>query len=221
MLLTEYYPVPETWFDGELITVPGLTGTHRVDWLFSARGVTMEGDGIDRHGNRVHVDQVGSAGWIGRNAKPGSYYWRAEEYWKNRKGHVTYRLSAGGWSNGVGKKHIPNKGTTFANGPSLPLKYYQSIATDPKLIPRKSRVYIPAYRDGAPDKGWMCALDTGGAIQGRHIDVYRPAPKSRDDSGYSTPGQPVYVVPPGKALPRKRPSYVPSMSFDPCSSSRR
>lgn len=216
VLLTEYYPVPESWFDGKLVTAPGLAGKHRIDWLFSARGVTMEGDGIDRSGARVHVDKVGRAGWIGRDGKPGSYYWRAEEYWKNRKGHVTYPLSKGGWSNGAGKKYVPNRGTTFAAGSSLPLKYYQSIATDPNLIKRNSRVYVPAYRDGAPDGGWMCAVDTGGAINGRHIDVYRPAPKSKTDPGYSTKNQPVYVVPPGKSLPKKRPKSVPAMSYDPC-----
>ena len=211
VLLTEYFPVPETWFNGRLVSVPGLASRHKVDWLFSARGVSMEGDGISQGGTRVHIDTIGSAGWIGRDGRPGSYYWRAEYYWKNSKGHVTYPLKTGGWSNGAGKKFVPNRGTTFALGASLPLYYYRSIATDRSLIPRNSRVYIPAYK-AAAYHGWMCAVDTGGAINGRHIDVYRPAPKEKFGSGYSTPNQPVYVVPPGK----RRPKGAPKMSADPC-----
>ena len=103
--------------------------------------------------------------------------------------------------------HDQRKRLAFALGASLPLYYYRSIATDRSLIPRNSRVYIPAYQ-AAAYHGWMCAVDTGGAINGRHIDVYRPAPKEKFGSGYSTPNQPVYVVPPGK----RRPKGAPKMS---------
>ena len=57
------------------------------------------------------------------------------------------------------------------------------------MIPLGSRVYVPAYRDDGHG-GWFIAQDTGGAINGRHIDVYgrrrRPPPtraKSSPDSG--------------------------------------
>ena len=50
------------------------------------------------------------------------------------------------------------------------------------MIPLGSRVYIPAYRhDG--HGGWFVAQDTGGAIGGRHIDVFRPPPASSADAG--------------------------------------
>jgi 3D (Asp-Asp-Asp) domain-containing protein len=211
VLLTEYYPVPESWFVGRKVSAPGLSGTYHVDWLYSARGVAMEGDGIDEKGREVHIDELGSAGWIGENGKPGSYYWRSENYWKNSKGSLTFPLEAGGWDNGVGKKFVANKGSTFALGASRDLNYYRSIAVDPGLIPLGSRVYLRAYRKASAN-GWMCAADTGGAIKGRHIDVYRPAPSEAFGQGFSTPDQPAYVVPPGKSLPKG----APKMPTDPC-----
>jgi 3D (Asp-Asp-Asp) domain-containing protein len=89
------------------------------------------------------------------------------------------------------------RGVSFAAGPSLPLRYYQSIAVDPSVIPLGSRVYVPAYRhDG--HGGWFLAQDTGGAINGRHIDVYRPPPASSTDSGQLLVAQRIYVIkPPG------------------------
>ncbi len=41
------------------------------------------------------------------------------------------------------------------------------IAVDPKVIPYGSKIYIPGY-------GWGTALDTGGAIQGKTIDIWMP-----------------------------------------------
>lgn len=211
VLLTEYYPVPESWFVGEKVAAPGLTGTYHVDWLYSARGLAMEGDGVAEDGQKVHIDDVGSSGWIGKDGKSGSYYWRGENYWKNAKGGVTFPLEAGGWARGTGKKFIANKGSTFALGQSRPLSYYRSIAVDPSYIPMGSRVYLRAYRTASAN-GWMCAADTGGAIKGRHIDVFRPAPKDAFGEGYSTPNQPIYVLPPGKTLPKG----APKMPNDPC-----
>ena len=63
------------------------------------------------------------------------------------------------------------------------------------MIPLGSRVYVPAYRhDG--HGGWFVAQDTGGAINGRHIDVYRPPPPSSTDSGQFLAGQRIYVIRP-------------------------
>ena len=75
VLITEYWPVPETWFRGRRLRTPGLTRRARVDWLYSARGVSMEGDGIASTRQRYHIDSLGSAGWInkqGRRTSPGS-----------------------------------------------------------------------------------------------------------------------------------------------------
>ena len=64
VVITEYYPVPEAWFSGQKVTAPGLPGQYRVDWLYSARGVSMEGDGIALDGNPVHIADVGDGGWV-------------------------------------------------------------------------------------------------------------------------------------------------------------
>lgn len=203
--ITEYYPAPERWFEGRRVTAPGLRGTYAVDWLYSARGVAMEGDGVDRHGHRVHIDQLGSTGWVnsaGRPTRPaclgkwtnGSPVWLSGG-WRNSSGAVTFPLASGGWSNGSGVRRLSYGGVTFAPGPSLPLRYYHSIAVDPRLIPLGSRVYIPAYRHLGG--GWFRAQDTGGAIKGRHVDVYRPAPLDPSDEGRYLTGQRIYVIPPG------------------------
>jgi len=64
--ITEYYPIPERFFVGRRVQAPGIPGTHRIDWLYSARGVTMEGDGVGLDGRRYHVSSTGSGGWVDR-----------------------------------------------------------------------------------------------------------------------------------------------------------
>jgi 3D (Asp-Asp-Asp) domain-containing protein len=202
--ITEYYPAPERWFTGERVAAPGLPGRHAVDWLYSARGVSMEGDGIDRSGRHVHIDHLGSSGWVNSAGHPtnpvclgqwtnGRPDWRGGG-WRNAAGEVTFPLASGGWSNGGARRALPYGGVTFAPGSSLPLRYYRNVAVDPKLIPEGSRIYIPAYRP--INGGWFVAADTGGAIKSRHIDVLRPPPASPSDQGRYYTGQRVYVIPP-------------------------
>ena len=203
--VTEYWPVPESWFVGQLVSVPGLPGKHRVDWLYSALGVSMQGEGIGLDGQLYHIASPGNAGWVTQNGKTtspgaggwsgGAPYWRAGGYWRTRSGHVTFPLQSDGWSNGRGAKYVPLPGVTFAAGPSLPLRYYQSIAVDPSVIALGSLVYIPAYRDDGHG-GWFLAQDTGGAIIGRHVDVYRPPPAAPTDGGLDLMHQRIYVIPP-------------------------
>jgi 3D (Asp-Asp-Asp) domain-containing protein len=203
--ITEYYPAPESWFPGRRVSVPGMPGRYAVDWLYSARGLAMEGDGVDRFGQLAHIAQLGSTGWVNAAGRPtvpvclgkwsdGSPVW-LKGGWRNFRGAVTYPLASGAWTNGVGVRTLAYGGVTFALGPSLPVRYYHSIAVDPRLIPLGSRVYVPAYR--AINGGWFVAQDTGGAIQGRHIDVYRPAPSSPSDLGRYMTGQRILVIPAG------------------------
>ena len=203
--VTEYWPVPESWFIGQLVKVPGLAGEHRIDWLYSAIGVSMQGQGIGLDGRMYHINALGDAGWVtinGRATTPGAGgwsggapYWRAGGYWRNRAGQVTYPLSTGGWSNRPGRKYVPLRGVSFAAGPALKqLSYYQSLAVDPNVIPLGSRVYIPAYRQDGHG-GWFIAQDTGGAIAGDHVDVYRPPPAAPSDPGQDLTGQRIYVIP--------------------------
>jgi 3D (Asp-Asp-Asp) domain-containing protein len=205
-LVTEYWPAPEAWFKGALVAAPGLTTRHRIDWLYSAQGVSMQGEGIGLDGRLYHINALGSGGWLtvgGRATTPfdgwagGPPYWRAGGFWRNKQGGVTFPLQAGGWSAGTGRRYVPLPGVSFAAGASLPLHFWRSIAVDPSVIPLGSEVYIPALRsDGFG--GWFLAQDTGGAINGRHVDVYRSPPASATDGGQELAGQRIYVIVPRK-----------------------
>jgi 3D (Asp-Asp-Asp) domain-containing protein len=202
--ITEYWPAPERWFVGALVSAPGLSAKHRIDWLYSATGVSMEGEGIGLDGRLYHIDALGDGGWVTVSGTPtspsdgwsaGPPYWRAGGYWRNRSGAVTFPEAGGGWSAGSGRRYVPLRGVSFAAGASLPLRFLQSIAVDPHVIPLGSRVYIPAYKhDG--HGGWFVAQDTGGAIGGRHVDVYRRPPASSSSSGQYVTGRRVYVIKP-------------------------
>jgi 3D domain len=214
--ITEYYPAPEAWAVGKPVATPGLPGKHRIDWLYGGFGLSMEGTGIGLDGRLFHIDNLGHGGWVSRSGKAtfdgvhdnGAPYWRAGGFWRNRRGGVTFLLLAGGWSNGRGVRWVPPpRGISFAPGAGTPgLRYWRTIAVDPSLIRFGSRVYIPYYRHVRGATGWFVANDTGGAIKGRHVDVYRPPPGSPDDGGRSLSGQRVLVVPPGGTIPKGVPA---------------
>ena len=82
------------------------------------------------------------------------------------------------------------------------LRFGFQIAVDPGLIRFGSRIYIPYYRHVRGATGWFTANDTGGAINGRHVDVYRAPPSDPSDGGRSLTGQRVLIVPPGGRIPR-------------------
>lgn len=200
--ITEYYPVPESWFVGALTDTPGLVRQSRIDWLYSASGMAMEGDGIGLDGKPYHIENVGSSGWIAKNGKQAAFgtggdrapFWRGAGYWRNRYKAVTFPFALGGWSNGIGKRYVPPGDITFAAGPSLSLSYYRSVAVDPKLIPIGSLVYAAQYSAFNHD-GWFRAVDTGSAIIGHHIDVYRSPPASSTDGGRLFKNARIFVVP--------------------------
>jgi 3D (Asp-Asp-Asp) domain-containing protein len=215
--ITEYFATLEKWFVGRRVSAPGLTSAHRVDWLYSASGVTMEGDGIGLDGLNYHVEAVGSGGWVDKFGRPTALgspiFWRAGGYWLNAQRRLTYPLEVGGWSNGFGKKYVPLSNVRFGPGMSLPLKPWRSIAVDPRIISLGSRVYVPSYKATAGG-GWFLAQDTGGAINGRHIDVYRPAP-STPDGASSSIGERIYVIPPGARAPKSAPKQTSSTATSP------
>lgn len=203
-LLTEYYPAPESWFEGKRVTMPGLSRKGRVDWLYSAQGISMEGDGIGTNGQRYHISGLGAGGWIAANGKPARFgvggvfapVWRTAPSWRNRRGAVTFPLEFGGWSNGAPRRTVPNRGITFKAGPSRQLRYLRSVASDPRLIPLGSLVYLETYATRSnPQLGWMYAEDTGGAIKGKHLDIYRRPPATKEGGSRVQRGKRVFVVP--------------------------
>ncbi|HEY1367050.1 MAG TPA: 3D domain-containing protein [Gaiellaceae bacterium] len=204
-IITEYWPAPERWATGRLVRVPGLPGRHRVDWVYGARGLPMEGQGIGLDGRFYHFAGPYGLTWIsarghptvpcaGGNWSDGRPYWLAGG-WRNAAGEVTFPLAGGSWSNGRGRVVQPAQAPQFRPGPSLRLPYWKTVAVDTRLIPRGSRVFVPAYC-ATPSHGWFVARDTGGAIIGAHIDVYRPAP-SQPSKGALLRNQRIFVVPPG------------------------
>ena len=228
VIVTEYYPVPEAWFVGKRVSVPGLPTKHRIDWLYSATGVSMEGDGIGLDGRQYHIAGLGEGGWVDERGKPSTAgargwrgnppVWRAGAYWLSRSRRLTFPLDGGGWSSGTGRRYVPLPGVSFAPGPSRPLRFYRSLAVDPDLIPLGSRIYIAAYRRTAGG-GWFRADDVGGAIIGRHVDVYRTPPERSDIGGNYLDDQRVYVIPPGRSPGRDAPSAAGSRQSSPTSPS--
>ncbi len=117
--VTEYWPSPESWFTGEEVKAPGLPGKHRIDWLYSAMGMSMQGEGIGLDGRMYHIAKLGNGGWVTASGKrtsatdgfaAGSPYWRAGGYWRTSGGAVTFPLASGGWSAGTGKHYVPCEG---------------------------------------------------------------------------------------------------------------
>lgn len=54
-----------------------------------------------------------------------------------------------------------------------------TVAVDPRLFPMGTKFYIPGY-------GWGIARDVGGAIKGRHIDLYFRAHRTARRWGVQT-----------------------------------
>ena len=209
-VVTEYFPVRESWFSGRLVRAPGLRGRHRADWLYGPHGVAMNGEGLGRDGRFYHfggsydIDWANAAGavtrpcWNGRwtGGKPA---WLAFG-WRNGRGEVTFPLTRGGWSNGRAARYVRSPlPLTFRPGRTRPQPFWRTVATEPRVIPLGSRVFIPAYCR-TPARGWFTARDTGGAIIGFHVDVYRSPPRSLVLR--SLRHQRIYVVPPGTRLRR-------------------
>lgn len=71
------------------------------------------------------------------------------------------------WSQGgpAGRNTAFTYGIGGRNGTPVPWK---TVASDPSVVPTNSRVLIEAYQD----RGEMVANDTGGAIQGHHLDLF-------------------------------------------------
>lgn len=174
-LITEYFPVRETWFDGKRVRANGIPGKHPADWLYGPHGVAMNGEGLGANGRYYHFAGPYDVGWV------------------NASGQHTSGCWTGVWTAGRPAWVAAPSRVRFTLGrTSFP--FWKTVAVDRKLVPAGSRVFIRAYCD-TPAHGWFRALDTGGAIIGAHFDVYRAPPRTLVLRDFHD--QKVYVVPPG------------------------
>lgn len=72
---------------------------------------------------------------------------------------------------------------TYGHGATCPMVPYRIAAVDPRLIPLGSVLFIPSTKgmrlpDGSRHDGLWYALDTGGAIRGKRIDLFSGAGKA-------------------------------------------
>src|SRR5439155_7658042 len=164
-VVTEYYAIRESWFSGRLVVAPGLPGRHRVDWLYGPHGVSMNGEGLGRDGRFYHFAGPYNVGWVNGQGAPTTPCWNGAWTggapawlafgWRSASGRVTYPLAAGGWSDGRPTRLVPPPASLrFAAGRSRSLPFWHAVATDPRVIPYGSRVFLPAYCD-TPAHGWF------------------------------------------------------------------
>ena len=107
--LTYYWFAAESGFVGKTLPAPGIAGTYREDFLYSARGVPMEGTGTALSGAHIHYAGTHGGYWVnkaGEKTVPGASgwsngapYWR-DGGWRNAAGGVTFQRADGSWVNG-------------------------------------------------------------------------------------------------------------------------
>jgi 3D (Asp-Asp-Asp) domain-containing protein len=86
---------------------------------------------------------------------------------------------------------------TTKTGHKLTSVVGKCVAVDPKFIPLNSKVYVPGV-------GMCTALDTGGAIKGRRIDVLLPSRTIANRFGRRDLTVTVYPPERNKASPKKK-----------------
>jgi len=145
--ITHYIIASEADAHGPLVQDPGVTGQHRQDFLYGARGVPMQGTGETLDDQYVRFDG-GGGGWH-----------------DNAAGHPDEL-------NHPETAQLSN--TDGAHGSYANVVEGRSIAIDPHVVPPRSRVSITSS-DGSRALGERHADDTGGGIRGYHIDHFSGA----------------------------------------------
>jgi 3D (Asp-Asp-Asp) domain-containing protein len=203
--LTYYWFAAESGFVGQKVAAPGVAGKFAEDFLYSARGVPMEGTGTALSGAHIHYAGTNGGFWVTKAGKktvpgPGGWsngapYWR-EGGWRNAAGGVTFQRADGSWVNGAGVGTKRAYHDIFGPDVGTNVTEWRSIATDLSVIPRGTSVYVPRLA-GSPAHGCFHADDTGGAIIGKHIDVFIPQGTL---TGLPTSSE-VQTLGPGEACP--------------------
>jgi len=167
VILTVYHVCLESEMaEGQTIADPqGITGTFYKKFLYSAKGVVMQGSGQAIDGKTIKYVS-GGGGWI------------------NKDGQPTFLCKDGSWSNGppfwianeqsVVFEELPQNTYKGTYGDVYP---WYSIAVDPSVIPIGSIVYIEILdgwklKNGEILNGYFMAVDTGPAIKENHIDIF-------------------------------------------------
>ncbi len=128
--ITYYWFVPESAFTGARIVPKGLTTPYREDFLYSARGIAMQGTGTADDGKMLHW-RSGAGAWVNKEgqetrtsaagftngspyARPGGCVWWALDPATGRPNPAaTDRI----------RPTFPNEDGTWANPPANPAAY--------------------------------------------------------------------------------------------------
>ena len=63
--ITYYWFAPESWFTAKKMVGPGLKVAYREDFLYSARGISMQGTGTGDDGVLLHW-RSGAGAWVNK-----------------------------------------------------------------------------------------------------------------------------------------------------------
>lgn len=126
-LITGYHVCAESDFSGELVNGKGLAEKHKKDFLFSARGVPMQGTGKAATGGYVRL-QSSNVSWHRNSA--------GNRDWVENSDSVAFAYA------------------DSVLGAFGEVKEGRSIAVDPKVIPKTAKVTIDGVGDRhADDRG--------------------------------------------------------------------
>mgnify|MGYP006279427159 CR=1 FL=1 len=219
--ITYYWFAPESWFTAKKMVAPGLKTAYREDFLYSARGVAMQGTGTGDDNVMVHW-RSGAGAWVNNQGQPtrtaASGFTNGAPY--ARPGGCTWWLldPATGAPNLATTDNLrptfPNDDGTWQNPPANKDAY--------TVVCNKAAVLAgqpddPAYRGypdlfgvgvGTPVTPWRSiATDRGVIPKGTivYIEALKNTPSkgcfSADDTGGAIIGNHIDVlIPPDKTL---------------------
>lgn len=219
--ITYYWFAPEKWFTAKRMVAPGLKIAYREDFLYSSRGIAMQGTGTGRDGVLLHW-RSGKGAWV--NKEGGETYTAASGFtngspYSRPGGCVWWAINAAG-------APIPtttdNKRPTFANDdgtwqnppPLNPSKYTVVCNRAAVAAGKPDDLNFRAYPDvfgigvGTSVTPWhSIATDTSVIPRGTtiYIEALKDTPSkgcfSADDTGGAIIGKHIDVlIPPDKTL---------------------
>ncbi|MCA9823743.1 MAG: G5 domain-containing protein, partial [Dehalococcoidia bacterium] len=169
--------------EGDISVTEGVAGIKRVVYSVTYRnGVADAARTV--LSSEVVQEAVPTRRVIGTKPRPGAskptiYVSGGAPAVYRQKLHVVatwYNLDHGAFA-----ADSPHYGTTASGAKAA----WGTCAVDPSVIPMYTRFYVPGY-------GWCTALDTGGGIQGAHIDLFFP--NEIGDPGWGVQYLDIYIV---------------------------